>query len=145
VKQNESSVQQKTQSEKDSNWDRIDWRALDQIRQLDQDVSAGILETVLQIYLDESSALFNKIQNAIREGESESLRGAAHSLKSSSAQLGAKKPSEFCKEMEAFGRRESIDGVEEIYPQAELEYEEVRRELSVELERSKEQLNGDFR
>ena len=137
--------QQKTQPDDDTNGDRIDRKALDQIRQLDQDGSAGILQKVLQIYLDESSALFKKIQNAIRERDAEGLQAAAHSLKSSSAQIGALGFSEFCKEMEVFGRRESIGGAEEIYPQAELEYEEVRKALSMELCRYKEQVNGDLR
>jgi CheY-like chemotaxis protein len=137
-KQNASWVQEQIQPGEDTNGNRIDQKALDQIRQLDRDGSAGILQKVLQIYLDESSVLFNKVQQAIHERDFEGLRAAAHSLKSSSAQVGAQEFSEFCKEMETFGRREGIDGLEEIFPQARLEYEQVRNELLVELERSQE-------
>lgn len=117
-----------------ANGGRIDWKALDQIRQLDQDGSAGILQKVLQIYLNESSGLVATIEGSIGEGDPEGLRIAAHSLKSSTAQVGVVTLSEFCKEMEAVGRRGSIDGAQAIFARTELEYEEVRRALSAELD-----------
>jgi CheY-like chemotaxis protein/HPt (histidine-containing phosphotransfer) domain-containing protein len=126
----------------DTNGPGIDPKALDQIRQLDQDGSAGILERVLQIYLDESSDLFSKIRDAINKNDAQGLRAAAHSLKSSSAQVGAMELSEFCKEMESIGRRESVSGAEEILTRTELKFEEARSALSRELERTRRQANG---
>jgi signal transduction histidine kinase/CheY-like chemotaxis protein/HPt (histidine-containing phosphotransfer) domain-containing protein len=100
----------------------IDEKALDQIRALDHDGSAGVLKRVLQIYLTDSPKLLARLGEAVRCKNAEELRSSAHSLKSSSAQVGAIQLSELCKELEALGRSDSTIGAEEVLKLAEQEF-----------------------
>ena len=65
-------------------------------------------------------------------GDAEAMARAAHTLKSSSAQLGAVKLSALCKEIEALGRAESTDHIEDLL-----------REFATELERAHEALAAE--
>lgn len=54
---------------------------------------------------------------------------AAHSLKSSSAKVGALSLAELCKNLETFGRNNTIDGAAELLMKVEAEYTGVREAL----------------
>jgi HPt (histidine-containing phosphotransfer) domain-containing protein len=57
---------------------------------------------------------------------------AAHTLKSSSAQLGAAKLSALCKEIEARGRAQSSEGIAELLREFDAELEVAREALAAE-------------
>jgi CheY-like chemotaxis protein len=107
----------------------VDDKALEQIRALDQDGSAGILGRVLQIYLSDSPKLLERVNDAIQSRDPEELRNSAHSLKSSSAQVGAFRLSELCKQLEAIGREDDTAGAEAILLLAQKEYTGVQDAL----------------
>ena len=78
--------------------------ALDKIRALQRPGSADILGKIINLYLKSSQDLMQSIVESIDRDDSASLQEAAHSLKSSSANLGAVKMAELCKELEYMGR-----------------------------------------
>ncbi len=57
------------------------------------------------------------------------MQKAAHTLKSSSASLGAIALSKFCQQLENLGRSQTTAGVREIMAQVKSEYERVNAAL----------------
>ena len=62
-----------------------DW----QVSQLDPDGNDRLLSRLIALYRDDSSQLLADIDNGMKTGDSEAVARAAHTLKSSSANLGA--------------------------------------------------------
>ncbi len=80
----------------------------------------NVLSRVIAIYLDSAPLLLKRIGKALAEGNRSALRDAAHSLKSSSANLGAIAFAEMCHELE---RADSLDDA----AAAERRYQALRR------------------
>jgi len=103
--------------------------ALDAIRVLDETGAAGLLQQVVQLYFESTPRLIAELRRAHAAGEVQAVRNAAHSLKSSSANLGATRLAEMCKAVEHAARAGALSadlpGPDEI----EREYAAVRRAL----------------
>jgi CheY-like chemotaxis protein/HPt (histidine-containing phosphotransfer) domain-containing protein len=112
---------------------RFDPSALDQIRALDHGGSNGILSKIVKIYLNESPTLIHNLTGAIKKRDADGLQKVAHSLKSSSAQIGALEVAKLAKEMETLGRKASIEGADLILSQMQEEFSFVQDLLEQEL------------
>jgi signal transduction histidine kinase/CheY-like chemotaxis protein len=82
----------------------IDRTVLDGIRALEEPGSEGLVERVITLFLSESTKLAGEVRSAVEKGDRESLLRAVHSLKSSSANVGANAFSELCRRIEASAR-----------------------------------------
>ena len=69
---------------------------------------ADLLHKVLHLYLTSAPQLLNTMRDALACCDALALQQAAHSLKSSSANVGALQLAAFCKEMEALGKAQSM-------------------------------------
>jgi signal transduction histidine kinase/CheY-like chemotaxis protein len=106
--------------------------ALGEIRAL---VAAGepdLLASVIDAYLTSSESLERALVDALREGEAAGLARAAHTLKSSSAQVGADRVSALCKEIEGLARRNRLEPIPELVETLLAELGEVREALAAE-------------
>lgn len=83
--------------------------ALMQLRQLDPDGSMGVIAGLVDSYLRDAASLLQKMRTAMSEGDATSLARYAHSLKSTSASMGATRVSEIAKEMEKAARNQAVD------------------------------------
>ncbi|MBD2480793.1 response regulator [Planktothrix sp. FACHB-1365] len=81
----------------------IDQQVLKNLREYD-DEDDPFVNTLIQDYLADAPEKIDQIQTAIKTQDIQGLKEAAHTLKSSSAQLGAITFSELCKELEYMGR-----------------------------------------
>ena len=90
-------------------------------------------DEVVNLYLTESRELLENACAAVSTHDASGLRMAAHSLKSSSALVGASQLAALCKTMEEMGRSGSIDLAPEILEKTKGEYESVRNALMAEL------------
>lgn len=88
-----------------------------------------ILAEMIDCYLEDAPKLLQAIAIAVAQKDAVALRQAAHTLKSSSATLGATKLSELCKELEATSRCGNIDVVVDKVPQLIIEYGRVKAGL----------------
>jgi len=111
----------------------IDRKALEQIASLKPKGSADILHQVISIYFSSSTDLLKKMKEALPTGDARVLHRAAHSLKSSSANLGALALSGLCAELEAMCRMERMEGAPALVAAIEDEYARVRPALEWEL------------
>jgi HPt (histidine-containing phosphotransfer) domain-containing protein len=92
--------------------DVLDAVALDRLRQLDPGNRSGLLKRVLQTYTHSLERLLVQWHAARAAGDAQAMRGLAHTLKSSSASVGALGLSALCADVEARfrdGPRQGLD------------------------------------
>jgi CheY-like chemotaxis protein/HPt (histidine-containing phosphotransfer) domain-containing protein len=111
----------------------LDPVALKQIRALQRPDGPNILQKVITSYLQDSSQLIDTIRNAIAQNDPPILYRAAHSLKSTSATVGATSLAGLCKELEALGRAQTTDNAAALLSAIEKEYVQVQSALHAEL------------
>ena len=103
--------------------------ALEMIRLLPGNRGMEILRKVVELYLASTPTLLQTMREAESGGDAEKLKAAAHSFKSSSANLGAMRLAGVCLELETLGRAGSTEGALPLLIQAEEEYRMVRDAL----------------
>jgi signal transduction histidine kinase/CheY-like chemotaxis protein len=89
----------------------LDNSALDAVRQLDPDGSDRLLSRLIALYRDDSSQLLADIDNGLKAGDAEAVARAAHTLKSSSANLGATNVAAIARQIETSARGGDIAGL----------------------------------
>lgn len=108
----------------------IDTRTLDNIRSLG---IPHILQELIGIYLADTPKLMDKLRSAVNSQDPPLLRMAAHSLKSSSANVGALRLASLFKQLEEMGRSGLLQNAEDLLDEAEAEYEAVKTSLRLEI------------
>jgi len=108
----------------------LDERALAQIRALQQPGTPDLLSKIIGLYLNNSLKLLQRIRDGVADADPEILRQAAHSLKSSSANLGAIELAAVCKEMEQRGRERQLEDTADLLRQLETCYDQAREALA---------------
>jgi CheY-like chemotaxis protein len=115
--------------------DVINRHALDNIRALSSDRGDALVQKVVEAYVGDTPQQLQALRRAIAAVDPNNLRKTAHSLKSSSANVGAETLAQLCKEMETLGRTETTEGASGILTDMELEFQAVRNSLSAILEK----------
>lgn len=82
----------------------IDEKALAAIRALQRPGKPDLLARVVGLFESESPKLLQAMQDGLESGDCEMIRNAAHTLKSSSAYVGARDLSDGCRELEKVAR-----------------------------------------
>lgn len=100
----------------------IDSTALDSVRALEASGSVGLLARLLQMYVERAPDLYDEIESAIHRGDLESTSRAAHSMKSSSANVGATRLAARCSEIELMSREGNATGIDELLASLKVEY-----------------------
>ena len=111
----------------------IDPRAWESIRSLQRPGQPDMLSKVIDKYLSSSRQLLDTMRAAVPQADAGSLHRTAHSLKSSSATLGALRLAALCKEAEAMGRTNMLNGMPALWKKIESEYALVQEALMDEL------------
>ena len=112
----------------------LDTSLLDEIRSLQREGAPAILERVLNTYLEETPKLVAELNNALSAGDAALLKRAAHTLKSSSANVGAKALSLHCKELERMAASMTPAQCADMVHEAERKFQAAREALLAELE-----------
>jgi HPt (histidine-containing phosphotransfer) domain-containing protein len=112
----------------------IDRMVLEQLGKVLTNGKPELLTRVINLYLVESPKLVQKLKQAAGAGNAPEIAAAAHSLKSSSANVGAKALSRHCEELETLARRGDTDEARRLLPKVEKEHRSVQRALAEESE-----------
>jgi two-component system sensor histidine kinase/response regulator len=115
--------------------DVINMHALDNIRALSSERGDALVQRVIAAYVDDTPQHLRTLRQAIAGFDAGNLRKVAHSLKSSSANVGAETLAQMCKDMENLGRADSTEGASGILTDMEHEFQAVRHSLSAILEK----------
>ncbi len=113
--------------------DSINRRALDAIRAMMGPGGDALVRKVIRAYLDDMPSGLGRMMRAAEAGEADELRNTAHSMKSSSANVGAERLSRLCKALESIGRSGTVEGTLPLLQEATGELERVVAALNAEL------------
>ena len=89
--------------------DVLDPEALERLAELDPTGKNRLVERVFQAFESSTQRLMPQLHAALSAGDHAGVRHVAHTLKSSSASIGAIKLSQLCAEIESMIRLESFD------------------------------------
>jgi two-component system, sensor histidine kinase and response regulator len=109
--------------------DLIDRRAFENIRMIQLKDGTDLLVRMISTYLAESLKHVDSMRKALRMLDETQFKRAAHTLKTSSATLGASRLAEICRELEQMGIGNSPEAAENVLSGMEVEYEAVREAL----------------
>jgi CheY-like chemotaxis protein len=87
----------------------LDEQALRQIRSLRQPGGPDLLKKIVALYISNSRTLIETLRDAILRSDAPGVAQAAHSLKSSSANVGAKSLTEMCAQLEATAKAGKLE------------------------------------
>jgi HPt (histidine-containing phosphotransfer) domain-containing protein len=104
----------------------VDAKALENIRALQAPGGPDLLSKVIGLYLSGSPKLLGDLREAAVRRDADALRRASHTLKSSSANLGASTLSSLCKELETRAREGRVDDAAEAVAGIDAEYGKVK-------------------
>jgi signal transduction histidine kinase/CheY-like chemotaxis protein/HPt (histidine-containing phosphotransfer) domain-containing protein len=101
----------------------LDETILEGIRRLQRKGAPSVLEKVVTLFCTHTPDVLESLRAAAAQGDAPALRDSAHSLKSSSANVGAMKLSELCRELEVQARSNNLDDSKLYVTKIEAEYE----------------------
>ncbi len=111
---------------------RLESEVLDQIRQLEKQGQPSILDRIIDAYLEASPAVLAALLDGVKTSDAKAIEFNAHTLKSSSASLGASSFSALCKQLEHVGRSGVLDEAGNLMEKLQSEFPLVCEALSSE-------------
>jgi CheY-like chemotaxis protein/HPt (histidine-containing phosphotransfer) domain-containing protein len=108
----------------------LDHDAISKLRELQMEGDRDILEELGGLFISRAPARIKAMGDAVARGDANTLRKEAHNLKSSSANIGALKLSEICRDLELLAQSENLKGASVLLEKAKCEYERVKAELA---------------
>jgi len=107
----------------------IERSVLASLQELQDEGEPDIVVEVAGLFIKHAPEKLLAIEKAAEKGDAKGMQIAAHSLKSSSAYVGAMRLSAMCKELEQAGRSGTLDKAMEKAETIRTEYERARNEL----------------
>ncbi len=107
----------------------LDVEVIERIRDMERRGAPRLLERLIHTYLDTAARLVADVDAALAAEDAAGLRQSAHTLKSSSANLGATELARLCAQIESEARAGRVAPAHEVWPQARAEYQRVARAL----------------
>lgn len=115
----------------------IDAECIEMLRELGGDDDPGLLAELIELYLEDAGTRVRILKDAGAGGDLEAASRAAHALKSASANIGALRFSEMCREIEASANSGGSDELADLVKRSSVMYAEVESVLAVLLESSR--------
>jgi two-component system, sensor histidine kinase and response regulator len=113
--------------------DVLDRQVLSQLRELENADDPHLVSRVLKLYLDESPKLLEKLKQAVQQNEMREIELMAHTLKSSSANIGATALAGLCSEIHAAIRLLDVHRAGRVFTDVETAFHHVQSALTAEL------------
>jgi signal transduction histidine kinase/DNA-binding response OmpR family regulator/HPt (histidine-containing phosphotransfer) domain-containing protein len=115
----------------------INSHALENIRALSQGHGSALVTRVVSAFISDAPLQLAALRSAVEAADSASMRKIAHSMKSSSANVGAAVLAQMCKEMELLARSGSTEGAAGILADMACEFKAVQDALDTILEKER--------
>ncbi len=112
----------------------IDRSILQELRELQEVGEPDIVAELVDLFLESAPESIQMIRESLEKGDADLLARAAHSLKSSSAALGAFGLSLISRDMEMKGRSGNISGAPDMFNRLRSEFQQVEDALKAEIE-----------
>ena len=95
----------------------LDTEVIEGLRELGGEEDPGLLLELVEMFLDDAPNRLREMEESLSSGDLDTMRRAAHTLKSSSANMGAVLLCQICKDMEQAARDENQDSYREMAAQ----------------------------
>tara|TARA_R110002094_G_scaffold149605_1_gene138197 strand:+ start:123 stop:482 length:360 start_codon:yes stop_codon:yes gene_type:complete len=106
----------------------IDPEAISNLRELSPDDDSFIIE-IIDIFLEDTPKRIAELESSLASQDAEVFERAAHSIKGSSANLGAMPLRGIAEKIEHHARNEGIGGTEEMLAELKARFAEAKVEL----------------
>ncbi|NND66972.1 MAG: response regulator, partial [Halioglobus sp.] len=110
--------------------DCIDDKRLDQLRAMQREGQPSVVNRLIDLYLQTSPALITQLEEGVDASDASVVQMNAHTLKSSSANLGANEFSSLCAQLEEKGKVAQLDDIRPILGELKNQYGQVCEELN---------------
>jgi HPt (histidine-containing phosphotransfer) domain-containing protein len=117
----------------------LDQSVLASLRELQDEGDPDIVAEVGGLFLKHSPDKVNAVFQALENDDAKALQLAAHSLKSSSAYIGAMRLSSLAKDLEMMGRSGALEGARDAAERLQEEFDLATKALQAEIARSDQQ------
>lgn len=107
----------------------LDMSVIEELLSFADDGDPELLLDLLQMFLDDGPQKVQAITEGVAAGDFEKAERAAHSLKGSSGNLGARLLQEACEQMQLASRSHKLDEIRKIAPQLSANYARAEAEL----------------
>jgi CheY-like chemotaxis protein len=107
----------------------LNMKLLEQFRGLDPSGGMGLVKQIVEVYLNTAEDTVCQIEQAVAAGDAETLRRAAHTLKSSSVNVGAERLSGLFRQLETFGREGRLEEAQSLLAGMRHAYQRSTAEL----------------
>ena len=114
----------------------LDQSVLASLRELQDEGDPDIVAEVGGLFLKHSPDKVKAILVALETGDAKGLYLAAHSLKSSSAYIGAMRLSALARDLEMMGRSDALEGARDLADRMQEEFNLATKALQAEIARS---------
>jgi len=109
--------------------DAIDPAALDNLQKMRRPGGPDLLGKVIELFLTDTPPRLAALRDTATHGSAQDVARMAHTLKGSSANLGARRLVALCAELETLGQAEILDNAASLLGKLEAEFERVRNSL----------------
>lgn len=107
----------------------LDQEAIRRLVDIGKQTDPGFLQQVLDMFMTQAPVSIREIINCADNGNYEKMWKAAHKLKGTSLNIGAKKMGDICRQIEIKGRNLEISGLRELARKLQGEYDKTIDEL----------------
>jgi HPt (histidine-containing phosphotransfer) domain-containing protein len=107
----------------------LDAAVVADLKELGGDAEPGLYAELVELFVADATRQIAALQQALEEGDVGLLERAAHTLKSSCAQMGAARLSRLCFELERAVRTGNLDGTTGLVARAVETYRQVEQAL----------------
>lgn len=111
----------------------LDPQTLANLRALQRPGGGDVFSQIVHLYLDKAPQLLDLLREAVTHNDAPAVFRLAHSLKSSSGNVGAVTLVELCQELEVMGRTQNTAEAPMTFVAIEAEYAMVQEALAAEL------------
>ena len=108
----------------------LDMHVVQALRELGGDDEPGLFDEVVELFLTDTKNSVAKLVAAFEAGDAQAMQRVAHTMKSSSANVGAMRMSKLCFELEKLGRAGSCEGAQALVEETCKHFEEVSAALA---------------
>lgn len=108
----------------------IDLEVVESLKALDEDGGCGLFLELIDLFVKDAATQVSALQAGLAAGDFKVVERAAHTLKSSSANIGASNLSALCSELEKLGRAGTLAGAAPLVAHTREAYVQVCQVLS---------------
>jgi CheY-like chemotaxis protein/HPt (histidine-containing phosphotransfer) domain-containing protein len=130
--ENRPAVRPPSQAEARPSSDALDWKLIESLRDLREAGQPDPLAELVDLFLEDAPRRLERLRDAIASKDPLAAYAAAHSLKGSASNMGARSLAAYCSTLEKQARSGNLEGADQLLHSIESELRQTSRLLEAE-------------